>query len=146
MTFESLDMTVTLPIGITVNSLIVLKSFLDPIIYTARMKDFKVAFHRMRYQVLSKCFPRCRWWTTAGQQGAGGPEDEGTMVHFNRSVLLGNNSMGQQQHSTIQQQTRRSIRFGPSKINRPITNGAETSLQNRDPALDPMVDGQRLDD
>ena len=30
-------------ISITVNCLIVLKAFLDPIIYTARMKDFKVS-------------------------------------------------------------------------------------------------------
>ena len=115
VTFDSLDPTVTLPIGITVNCLIVLKSFLDPIIYTARMKDFKVAFHRMRYQLLSKCFPRCRWW--GGQ--ASGPEEDGTMVHFNRSLLLGNNSMAQSTPN------RRSIRFNQQKINRTASNGPQ---------------------
>lgn len=137
VTFDSLDPTVTLPIGITVNSLIVLKSFLDPIIYTARMKDFKVAFHRMRYQLLSKCFPRCRWW---GQ--ANGPEDDATMVHFNRSLLLGNNSMA---HSTVNPtvQTRRSIRFGQSKVNRTGSNGPER--QREATVTADQTDVERLD-
>ena len=68
VTFESLDPTVTLPIGITVNSLIVLKSLLDPIIYTVRMKDFKVASQRLRYQVISKYFAHCHTWTGRGEK------------------------------------------------------------------------------
>ena len=146
MTFESLDLTVTLPIGITVNSLIVLKSFLDPIIYTARMKDFKVAFHRMRYQVLSKCFPRCRWWGGGGAAGGGqvgGGDDDGTMVHFNRSLLLGNNSVA---NSTIHHHpsARRSTRFGQSKINRAnsqaVDGVASAAANARQPVLSCAVD------
>ncbi|XP_057376999.1 5-hydroxytryptamine receptor 1B-like [Daphnia carinata] len=142
VTFESLEPIVTLPIGITVNSLIVLKSFLDPIIYTARMKDFKVAFHRMRYQVLSKWFPRCRWW--GGGEG-GGPDDDGTMVHFNRSLLLGNNSMA---HSTIHNhpsiQTRRSIRFNQPKINRANSNGLVEASHQTAVIVD-QRDAERVD-
>lgn len=141
VTFESLDPIVTLPIGITVNSLIVLKSFLDPIIYTARMKDFKVAFHRMRYQVLSKCFPRCRWWG-----GGEGPDDDATMVHFNRSLLLGNNSMA---HSTIHNhpsiQTRRSIRFNQPKINRANSNGLVDASHHQAAVIVDQRDGERVD-
>lgn len=137
VTFESLDPIVTLPIGITVNCLIVLKSFLDPIIYTARMKDFKVAFHRMRYQLLSKCFPRCRWWGETG----GGPEDDGTMVHFNRSLLLGNNSMAQSTMHNLpsQVQTRRSIRFNQPKINRANSNGGQAANDGPSRQRDPPV-------
>lgn len=96
--FESIQLSVTLAIGITVNTLIVLKSFLDPIIYTARMKDFQVSFHRMRCQLFSDCFPHCR----QGQQQQGGDE-EATMVQFNnRSIVQGGNNLGlaSGQHST----------------------------------------------
>lgn len=115
--FESIQLSVTLAIGITVNTLIVLKSFLDPIIYTARMKDFQVSFHRMRCQLASKCYWR-------GQPQRAG-EDDATMVHFNRGVLLANNPSF---HSTVFNQ--RSQRMAMPK--------ATPQLQSRDAAAKPI--------
>lgn len=129
ITFGSIPSTVTLPIGITVNSLIVLKSFLDPIIYTARMKDFKIAFGRMRYQLLTKCCPHRCW--RANLNGTG--EEEATMVHFNRSLFAANNSVTACA-ATQSIQPCRSLRFNaaPDKINQQIgANPAEALI---DPA------------
>ena len=51
-------------ISITVNCLIVLKAFLDPIIYTARMKDFKVCFNSPHLRPINySAKPNCWQWS-----------------------------------------------------------------------------------
>ena len=104
--FGSVQPNVSIAIGITVNSLIVLKSFLDPIIYTFRMNDFQVAFHRMRYQLTSKC---CR-----PNKGKDGHQEGSTMISLNQSVLLRNNSHEQ---SPNFQQTNRFNRSSNHHLN-----------------------------
>ena len=94
--FDSVKPDVSLAIGITVNSLIVLKSFLDPIIYTARMKEMKQAFQRMRHQIISRLCKRKE-------------SEEATMMQFNQSVLLHHNS-----HDQSPVNVRQSLRFNRS--------------------------------
>lgn len=130
-----MQLSATLAIGITVNTLIVLKSFLDPIIYTARMKDFKVSFHRMRCQFASKCFPRCRW---GGQQTG---EEEATMVHFHRSVLLANNhSVTANSSNLVVNQPLRSMRVGQPKT----AQQQQTGIDIPTSAIRPGIEHQMM--
>ncbi|CAG7815391.1 unnamed protein product, partial [Allacma fusca] len=50
---------VRVPINISINILVILKAFVDPIIYAARMTDIKVALQKMRYDFFFWFFQSC---------------------------------------------------------------------------------------
>ncbi|CAG7838616.1 unnamed protein product [Allacma fusca] len=53
---DQIEKEVAVPVNFVINTLIILKALVNPIIYAARMSDIKTALNKMRYEFLSRCF------------------------------------------------------------------------------------------